>query len=352
MKFRRRSGNDNNMALLDALACGLGAVLLILILVKFKAFTADPTEEKNKLEAELAASADAISQLQKSIDEVNEKIGLISATQQDTQDAEANTQNRQDKLLQDISTEIAVVADLENQLAAVAKIPTPSDTISLPGKGNQNFITGMKVEGKQIGILIDKSASMMGENLIQVLSNLALNEADRVNTIKWRRTLRTAQWLIARVPDTSRLSVVAFSEQGMRMGQRDINSPLVGDSMRAIVRDLRQVVPDGGTNLQAGIAKLFEVNSRVTDVYLVTDGLPTLGEGLSAGCKGFFTKNKSISAKCRQQLLVETAKRFPKGVSLNVILLPIDGDPFASYMYWDWAKATRGTFLSPAPEWP
>ena len=52
----RKAEDGFNLAFLDVMACGLGAVILIFILVDFKAFTPDPTEEKEKLEQELAAA--------------------------------------------------------------------------------------------------------------------------------------------------------------------------------------------------------------------------------------------------------------------------------------------------------
>ena len=52
----RKAEDGFNLAFLDVMACGLGAVILIFILVDFKAFTPTPTEEKEKLEQELAAA--------------------------------------------------------------------------------------------------------------------------------------------------------------------------------------------------------------------------------------------------------------------------------------------------------
>ena len=161
-----------------------------------------------------------------------------------------------------------------------------------------------------------------------------------------------AQWMLARVPLESRVTVVTFSDTATTLGLRDVNSAKVSGSMNAIVKDLGAVVPNGGTNLQEGLSILFKANPNITDVYIVTDGLPTLGDGLPMSCKSFISSKKSISSDCRKTLFVETVKRAKKGVHYNVILLPIEGDPFASPMYWEWTRATSGTFLSPAPEWP
>ena len=44
-----------------------------------------------------------------------------------------------------MSTEMAVVADLENQLAALSKEVEKSANIQMQGTGEQNYITGMKI---------------------------------------------------------------------------------------------------------------------------------------------------------------------------------------------------------------
>ncbi|APE07126.1 MAG: VWA domain-containing protein [Alteromonas sp.] len=348
----RKATDGFNLAFLDVMACGLGAVILIFILVDFNAFTPMPTDEKEKLEQELAAAESEQQKLKKSIDEVNDKIALESAKQDDAEQAQEDSSQNQSKLLQDMSTEMAVVADLENQLAALSKEVEKSANIQMQGTGEQNYITGMKIEGRDIGFLIDRSASMMGDTLLDVLSKLALSDSQKVSTDKWVRTKRVAQWMLARVPQESRLTVVTFSDTAKPLGIRNVNSAKVSGSINAIVKDLGAVVPAGGTNLQEGLAVLFNANPNISDVYIVTDGLPTLGEGLPLSCRNLISSKKSISSDCRRTLFVESVKRAKKGVSYNVILLPIEGDPYASPMYWEWTRVTSGTFLAPAPEWP
>lgn len=352
MRLKRRPDDGFNMSFLDVMACGLGAIILIFILVDFHAYLPEPTDETNKLQQELNAAARQREQLQKSIDELNDKIAMESSTQQDSRSSQADTSSTQSKLLQQISTELAVVADLENQLAALARLPVPDANVQLSGSGQQSYITGLKVEGREIGILLDKSASMMGDNLLEILRFMALPDNQKITQRKWQRTLRTAQWLLARAPQNAKVTVVAFSEDAVMLGTRAASSPQVTDSMNAIVRDIGKLVPNGGTNLQIGIQKLREVHPNVTDVYIITDGLPTLGDGLGARCRGLLTTRKTISSQCRQELLIETVKRAGQGLRVNVILLPLEGDPYASAMYWSWTQVTGGTFLAPAGEWP
>lgn len=57
-------------------------MLLILIVIKFKAHTTDPTEQLEKLQAELAAGQTEVVQLQQSLDEINELIAMETAEQE------------------------------------------------------------------------------------------------------------------------------------------------------------------------------------------------------------------------------------------------------------------------------
>lgn len=352
MKFKRRQEDGFNLSFLDVMACGLGAVILIFILVDFNGSSPDPNEELSQLKTELLSANQAQADLQGTIDNIDREIANIAQQQKNESATQSNTQSEQAELLQQLSTQLAVIADLEKQLAAVAKIETPDANIKLDGVGEQNYITGLKVEGKHIGILIDKSASMIADNLLDVLRLMVKPDGEKQQLAKWQRTKRVAKWLLARLPETSQVTTVAFSDTAQVLGLRAINSPAASDSLKAISDDIDAIVPSGGTNLQLGMAELFAANDKITDVYLITDGLPTLGDGLGVSCRNILSRQQTISSKCRQQLMVETIKRFPSGYKVNVILLPIDGDPYASSMYWSWTQVLGGTFLSPAKEWP
>jgi hypothetical protein len=352
MRLKRKAEDGFNLSFLDVMACGLGAVILIFILVDFQAFSVDPTEEQNKLKQELAAAQQEQINLQKAIDEINDKIALEASTQEAIKNAESDTDAQQNNALQDISTQLAVVADLDNQLAAMANIPTPDANITLSGRGQQNFIAGMKVEGDQIGILIDKSASMLGDNLLDILGKLALPDGEKISTAKWIRTQGVANWLLSRLPPSAKVTLVVFSDDAKFLGARAINSASLSGSLNTISSDLAKVIPNGGTSLQVGLERLYEANPQVSDIYIVTDGLPTLGDGLPLTCRNFISAKKSISSNCRQALFAETVKRTKGAARVNVILLPIEGDPFASSLYWSWTQASGGTFLSPSAEWP
>ena len=239
MRLKRRPDDGFNMSFLDVMACGLGAIILIFILVDFHAYQPEPTDETNKLQQELNAAARQREQLQKSIDELNEKIAMESSTQQDSRSSQADTRSTQSKLLQQISTELAVVADLEKQLAAIARLPVPDANVQLSGSGQQNYITGLKVEGQEIGILLDKSASMMGDNLLEILRFMALPDNQKIIKIRFDRDITSPTGFVTSTPARIALD---FANTNIQPGDQILVLPKVDEKKRQFWKDMTQIL--------------------------------------------------------------------------------------------------------------
>jgi hypothetical protein len=79
------------------------------------------------------------------------------------------------------------------------------------------------------------------------------------------------------------------------------------------------------------------------NIFLLTDGLPTMGSGKPW--------RKRVSADKRLSLFNEAIGKLPRA-PVNVILYPMEGDPLAADAYWRLAKNTRGSFFSPSKDWP
>jgi len=61
---------------------------------------------------------------------------------------------------------------------------------------------------------------------------------------------------------------------------------------------------------------------------------------------------KTIDGEGRLKLFERAIGRLPAGVPVNVILLPMEGDPLAPGAFWTLSRRTNGAFLSPARDWP
>lgn len=352
MSNRRRASDGFNMSFIDVMACGLGAVILIFILVDFYAATVNPADELNRLESELAEASAAEQNINAILADISASLAASEAQQNESEQARQARLAEQEILLQEVSQQLAVIAELQSELAALAAQPTPDSAIELAGQGEQNYITGMVVEGREIGILLDRSASMMDGNLLDILRSLALAPNDRQQRPKWQRSVRSAQWLLARVPEAANITVVSFAEDATVHGPQAINRGNDSQALTSIARELADTYPNGGSNLLVGMQQLLQANPNITDVYLVTDGLPTLGEGLNLSCRNMVNRTRTISSDCRQQLTLETIRRVPGRYRMNVVLLPLAGDPYAASIYWEWTNASKGRLLFPAEEWP
>jgi hypothetical protein len=80
------------------------------------------------------------------------------------------------------------------------------------------------------------------------------------------------------------------------------------------------------------------------NLFLLTDGLPTLGKDNPWGSR--------VSADKRLSLFREAVKRLPAGLPVNTILFPMEGDPMAAGEFWRLAVDTRGSFMCPSRDWP
>jgi hypothetical protein len=59
-----------------------------------------------------------------------------------------------------------------------------------------------------------------------------------------------------------------------------------------------------------------------------------------------------VSGRDRQKLFNQARDKLPRGIPVNVILAPMEGDPMAASALWQLAVSTRGSFLAPARDWP
>ncbi len=107
---------------------------------------------------------------------------------------------------------------------------------------------------------------------------------------------------------------------------------------------LRQRVPEKGTSLINAFETAARLSPPPDNLFLLTDGLPTMGREKPGG--------RLVSHDKRLGLFREAVKRLPAGLPVNVILFPMEGDPMAASEFWRLAVDTRGSFLCPAGDWP
>jgi hypothetical protein len=242
----------------------------------------------------------------------------------------------------------AIEEELRRLRAGADARDTPGDRLrTFPGQGDRHYLTGLKMGGQRILILADASASMLAESIVDVIRRRNLEDGDKLRSDKWRHAVATVDWLTARLPPASRFQVYTFNENAR---------PLIGgnrkawldagdlESLNRTVTQMRKVVPGKGTSLLNAFRAAAELKPPPDNVFLLTDGLPTMGARKP--------RVKRVSSRKRRKLFNEAVAQLPAGVPVNIILFPMEGDPLAADAFWRLAKKSKGSFFSPSRDWP
>ncbi len=337
------------------MACGLGAIILVFMIVKHN--VDQPTSEDDLLRSDLAELQQQQATLNQSISELDaDALNVMKkiSSNQATVSALKQEMAKKSDLLRRKNMELSAVKNTIKNAPRAKK----DDVVKNDQGGEENYIMGIRVEGRKIVFLVDSSASMTDEKLIKIIRRKNSSDSEKKRGPKWQRTKRIMRWLLARTPKSSQVSVVAYNKTARVLGGSGWRSGRDANSIAKLYSAMDKLVPSGATNLQSGLQKAAAL--KPTDMYVITDGLPTDGQSRYASlnpfaaCSSLLGKSSNISGGCRVKLFRQSIRESsPKsGVTVNVILLPIEGDPQAAPEYWAWSASTGGLLISPALSWP
>ncbi len=361
----RRKINVFSLSFLDAMTCGFGAVVLFFMVinaavgVRAERETGELQGEVDKLEREVLDQYQKLVELRAELREVIDDSRIASSSARRIQEnietiqrelaGRKATSTERRELIERLKRELKLLDEETRALSAVAVEPedTGNRMREFVGDGDRQYLTGLKVGGKRIFILVDVSASMLDDQIVNIVRLRNMPEDVRVQAPKWRQAVRTVDWLVTQIPHDSQFQIYSFAEEAKPLVPESADKWLDGKDSKVLdqaVEALEKVAPTGGTNLWAGIRAIRSMRPRPDNVLLVTDGLPTQGSG---GPRG-----KTVTGKRRLRLMNEALNEMPAGVPVNIILLPMEGDPMAPSAFWKVAVASGGSFISPSEDWP
>lgn len=349
------------LAFLDVMACGLGAVTLIFMLVKYHANVSEAETDHGNLDSDIAELRTQQSTIER---EIAELVAEYRALTEEKDDQEARMafrmaeQEGKEKKLQQVMTEIQALEKTAEKLR-FASSEEPAPVVETPGP-TQHHLLGIRVEGKRILILVDRSASMTDSRIIDIVKTQVSDDATKRKSPKWQRTLRAVNWLVERVPEGSQYMIVHYAEKADFLIGNRWTKPNDGRQAERAMKALSNLVPDGSTNLHSAIKFIVRRGINPTNIYLITDGLPTLGPTPALttlarlGCNPIGLSKSTISGSCRLALFADARSLYhgSTNATVNTILMPLEGDPHAVYAYWTLASSTGGTVTSPGAGWP
>ncbi len=355
---RRRELSPFNLAFLDIMFCGFGAVVLLVLVVN-----ANTVRSRNQLHEDLrarvedlrleagAASAYLARLREQLKEQQREEETLRSELAKAERElarlgGELSGQEKQATAMRTTNRDLA--GRLQGEAAQKKELATPAkrhgrQARRFAGEGRRQYLTGLKLGGKRILILVDGSASMLATDVVNVIRLRNMDRQARAASPKWRQLQATVAWLAANLPPESRMQLIVFGPEVQNLSRGKWLDAAGENATKALVR-MNGMLPAGGTNLEAAFAAASALAPRPDNIILLTDGLPTFS--------GDKPGTRPVSGKKRQKFFQRAIRKLPSGVPVNTILFPMQGDPRAALLYWQLGVATHGTMFTPTTDWP
>jgi len=353
-----------SLSFLDVMFCGFGAVILIFLIIDHTSTVSDVetspevTAEINLLEEEVELGQEGLVELRNTVDEVSFEVveaqGLARQIQEELDNflqelaALENTTVAQVESEEDLRADIRQLEEDVRRLRAQAEQMEGNNVRQFLGDGQRQYLSGLFLGGQRILLLVDSSASMLDSTLVNIIRTRNMSPARKRLAPKWQRVIKTVDWITTQLPVTSQYQMWEFAadtESLVPGVPADIWLEVADrDQLNSAIEEVRALVPDGGTNLEQVFRAAANMNPRPDNIFLITDGLPTLnGRNADAGL---------ITPRERLALFEDAAEELPGSIPVNIILMPLEGDPSAAAAYWTLAQYSQGSFLTPSKDWP
>jgi VWA domain-containing protein len=365
MPRRSKEINIFSMSFLDAISCGFGAVVLLFMVInkdvdvpaqtQFK----DLTSEAKRMELRVESGRKNLVTLKEDLTRILEQWatirGMRDELRTDITDTQAQFQaiaadsDERRAAIEKLRAELASLQTESERLAAASATPGQDGTAirAFQGEGNRQYLTGLRMGGQHIVILVDASTSMLDRTIVNIIRRRNLSTEQQREAPKWVQVVNTLDWLTTQIQPGTQFQIITFSDTAKSLTPGSDGQWLTvtdGSELDAAVNALRAMAPKGPTSLHAAFAAARALEPRPDNIYLLTDGLPTMGQVIP-------TRNGATGRE-RVDHFNRAVRELPQGVPVNTILFAMEGDPNAAPAYWLLALRTNGSMLAPAEDWP
>jgi archaellum component FlaC len=363
--MKRRRLNVFSLSFIDCICCGLGAIILLFVIANAQStserhrVTQDLRSQVDRVEKEVLAGQKRLVETRNTIERIEQERVRTQGLSQEvikTMEARKNEVARYEnetlaakdhirKLKADLQS---LERDLKRLEGGVkSKEDLGSRVRPFPGQGDRQYLTDLKMGGNRIFILVDVSASMLDDTVVGIIRRRNMPEPLRLASPKWRQVVSSVDWLSTQLPQMAKYQVYLFNETAIPAIPGTQNRWLDAADVTQlddVLRRMKQTVPDKGTSLHRAFDALRLMAPEPDNIFLLTDGLPTMGaERPWAG---------KVSGETRLKLFHEAIRLLPSRVPVNIILYPMEGDPGAASAFWQLATRTGGSFFCPSRDWP
>jgi hypothetical protein len=360
---KRRQINVFSLSFLDAISCGFGAVVLLFMIInanvdlrsdiELEDLSGDVqraelkvlTGRKNLLQikTELTTLVEEAATLQGVRDQLLREI-RDTVSQADTIE-EASAARR--AAIERLRAELAQLEAETQRISSITPEEAGTRIRGFTGEGNRQYLTGLIMGGKRVLILVDTSTSMLDRTIVNILRRRNMSPEQQRNAPKWRQVVNTVDWLAAQLAPGTQFQIVGFSATAKSLIPGTDGQWLTltdGRDLETAVQNLRAMYPQGPTSLHAAFNAVRALEPKPDNIYLLVDGLPTMGEVDPA--------RAGVTGRERRNHFERAIREAPFNVPVNVILFAMEGDPLAAPAYWTLALRSGGSMMAPSEDWP
>lgn len=360
---RKRRFTTFNLSFLDIMSCGFGAVVLIFLMIDHASnvhseqVNESLLAEVNLLEEDIRVGEAGLVRVRNTIARIDQQVVEAQGLSRRILDEVAQSREALDRYLESAPSQQQIISQLKAELQSLekekerieaeARKRSGEQVRRIEGEGDRQYLTGLKLGGNRILVLLDVSASMLDHSIVNILRRRNMDNEVRLKAPKWRQATGAVEWLMAQFPVNSWYQIYTFNTEvsalvhGTRGNWLEIKD---SQQLGKAVGNLSKLIPQAGTSLENVFAEVRRLAPLPDNIILITDGLPTQGNRQP--------RSTTVTGKQRLKLFRQALDELPKGIPVNVILLPLEGDPMAASSFWKLAMATGGSFLSPSRDWP
>lgn len=365
MPSSRRQISSFNLSFLDIMFCGFGAVVLLVLIINSNTVTEreekfeDLQAEVERLQLELAANEMNRERLLAGRESVERRRAEVVALQKTAveaieaekavQSASVTARKKVQKDSDELKQELLILAQQNEKIKDKVQHRQQEGrkVREFEGDGHRQYLTGLKLGGKRVLILLDSSASMLDRKVVDIIRRKVMDDSTKRYAPKWRRAVRAVEWIVANLPADSTVQVLSFNVKVEQLGRQEDGiwlSVTDVDSINSMLARLTEIIPTGGTSLEKVFSRAKSLTPRPDNIILLTDGLPTQGSQPAT--------QRTVTGAERVTFFEEAVKKLPAKTPVNTVLFPMEGDPMAAVLFWKLAVESSGAFFTPTQDWP
>tara|TARA_B110000285_G_C15092190_1_gene599734 strand:- start:198 stop:1385 length:1188 start_codon:yes stop_codon:yes gene_type:complete len=392
VKTNQKEPADSGMGLsfLDVLSCGLGASILLLLIVKHEPSAIVSPELEQLAKTEVAILEKRIKELGRRIETKSSllkklKIKELEALEKNVLRSNANQnvtgelRRVQVDLIRANNKQLSLAQALDKTVIQINDEAIEPEVAEIQSTG---ALDGVELrDTDKVVIILDISASMVHWSLVEIFRLQAERVTDPMSLPKWKQAMLAAQYAYETINDGYRFKFFAFSENVFNMEGNvidpkktirwDKKNELAGSTKlrdprhhdKAFNNFTKNIGPKRGTDLSRVIGAVAQLVPKPNKILLITDGLPNRPSSTivpNDGCAKRFLQSKKlksvtiVSSKCRLSIALRSINDFSKKLShvpVDVVLLPLEGDSGAVRFYTLLSSASGGRLTTPSYDW-